>query len=385
MADTFRVASSENWFSRLGKSIGGVVVGIVLVPVAIVVLFWNEGRAVHEAKAIAFGRGSVVSIAEPKVDPANEGKLVHLTGQATTDETLTDDEFGISVNALKLRRGVEVYQWSEDKEEKEEKELGGGTKTVTTYTYEKVWSEKPIPSSEFAVPEGHENNVPMKYAETSDTAEKVTVGEFTLNSNLVDKVGNFTLYPLSRDLFDAVPETAKEGLLLNGQELYYGGDPADPQIGDLKIRWTVVAPGPVSVISEQVRDTFRPFKTPTGEIEYLRTGTHTAEAMFDMAQAESNTFTWITRGVGLVLMVVGFSMVLYPLQVLADVIPMVGSIVGAGAFVIALALSGVLSLGTIAVAWVFFRPLLGILLLVAAAALLVGVVMLMRRRKPQPA
>ena len=40
------------------------------------------------------------------VDPANDGTLVHMTGMATTAETLTDPAFDVSANALKLTRRV---------------------------------------------------------------------------------------------------------------------------------------------------------------------------------------------------------------------------------------------------------------------------------------
>ncbi|MCW5210069.1 hypothetical protein VU10_07890, partial [Desulfobulbus sp. US1] len=58
-------------------------------------------------------------------------------------------------------------------------------------------------------------------------------------------------------------------------------------------------------------------------------------------------------------------------SVLADVLPFLGSIVEAGTGFIAFLLAGVLSLITIAVAWIVFRPLLGIILLAIAVGLVV--------------
>ena len=43
--------TSTTWFGRIGSSVLGTVIGLVLVLVTIVALFWNEGRAVKTAHA----------------------------------------------------------------------------------------------------------------------------------------------------------------------------------------------------------------------------------------------------------------------------------------------------------------------------------------------
>jgi hypothetical protein len=53
--------------------------------------------------------------------------------------------------------------------------------------------------------------------------------------------------------------------------------------------------------------------------------------------------------------------------VLADVIPFVGSLVGAGTGLASFLLAAMGSFVTIAIAWVFYRPVLGIALLLVAA------------------
>src|ERR1700678_565941 len=103
--------------SRLGKSCLGVVIGIVLFLISFPLLFWNEGRAVHRARTLAEGKAAGVDVSPDKVDEANEGKLVHVSGEATPAEppleTLTDPVFGVSAKALELKRTVEIYQWTE--------------------------------------------------------------------------------------------------------------------------------------------------------------------------------------------------------------------------------------------------------------------------------
>jgi hypothetical protein len=135
--DSFTEITSESWLSRIGGAIKGIVIGLVLFIAAFPVLFWNEGRAVKRYKTLDEGAGSVISLPEAQVLPEYEGELVHVAGKAVTDEIVADPEFEVAVNAIKLKRKVEMYQWKETKKRKTRKKLGGGKKTVTSYSYSK--------------------------------------------------------------------------------------------------------------------------------------------------------------------------------------------------------------------------------------------------------
>jgi hypothetical protein len=87
------------------------------------------------------------------------------------------------------------------------------------------------------------------------------------------------------------------------------------------------------------------------------------------------------RVLGLVLMWIGFSMVFRPLSVVADVVPFIGTLVGWGTGVVSFALAAPLSLVTIAIAWIVYRPLLGIALLVVGGLVFGGLFVLSRRRR----
>ena len=90
------------------------------------------------------------------------------------------------------------------------------------------------------------------------------------------------------------------------------------------------------------------------------------EAMYNMAHSDNKFWTWIFRGVGFFVMFLGLSLFFKPLSVLADVVPFIGSLVGAGVGIICFLLALVLSSLTIAIAWVVVRPLVGIPLLIVA-------------------
>ena len=92
--------------------------------------------------------------------------------------------------------------------------------------------------------------------------------------------------------------------------------------------------------------------------------------MFAQAESDNATFTWILRGVGYMIMAIGFMLILSPLAVIADVVPFIGDIIGAGTAFVAFIVSGCFSLITIATAWVAYRPIVGIPLLLLAGGLI---------------
>src|SRR5207237_2812561 len=107
------------------------------------------------ARSLKEGEASVVSVSADSVNQANEGKLVHVIGGATTSEVMVDPDFGISANVIRLLRVVEMYQWNEEQHTEKRKTLGGGEETVTVYEYNTAGSKDVKISSAFKKPEGH--------------------------------------------------------------------------------------------------------------------------------------------------------------------------------------------------------------------------------------
>ena len=376
--DSYTEVSSQSWFGRIGNAFKGILVGLILVAVAFGLLFWNEGRAVKRYKTLKEGGGAVVSVAADRVDPGNEGKLVHLSGKAITSETLTDPAFGVASQAIKLRRVAEMYQWKEESRSEEKKKLGGGTETTTTYSYNKVWSKDLISSGGFKVSEGHQNPGQMPYQSAEQVAAVVTLGAFTLSGSLVARMDDYTPLALGSG-FSLPADLAAKGKA-SGDTIYLGRDQGAPQVGDMRLSFQEVRPMEISLVARQVNATFEPYQTQAGgTIELLATGTHTAEAMFQEAQKSNAILTWALRIGGLFLMFIGLQLILGPLSVLADVVPLFGSIVGAGTGLIAALVAAVLSFCTIAVAWIVYRPLIGISLLVVAGAVTFLAVTRMRK------
>ena len=362
--DTFTEITEESWFSRIGGAIKGIVVGLVLFVAAFPVLFWNEGRAVKRYKTLDEGAGSVITLPEAIVNPENEGRLVHVYGKAVTDEIVTDEEFDVSINAIRLQRDVSMYQWKENKKRTSKKKVGGGKKTVTTYSYSKSWSSSLIDSSRFKKPTGHQNPGVMPYESSKFEAEEVFLGEFTLSRSLIGKIGNSTVVPV--DGLANIDDISNAAF--HGTSIYIGDNPSAPQIGDLRITYRVIKPTEVSIVSRQIDQTFEPYRSRAGgTINMLRSGIVGVENMFEQARQSNAMWTWILRAGGFILMLIGVGMILRPLSVAADVVPFLGNIMGIGIGILSLLIAAPFTFLTVALAWLFHRPLIGIVFLVLAA------------------
>ena len=363
--NTFTETSNSSWFSRIGGSIKGILVGTIIAVIAFPVLFWNEGRAVKTQKDLSQGKGEFLHVDAATVDSANEGKLIHLTGEAVTTEELKDEALNIQRSALVMKRKVEMYQWEEKADTTKKKKVGGSEQSTTTYEYKKVWAEGRIDSSDFKKPKHHSNpSLPIDSA--SWTANPISVGGFTLSNGLVNQLQDFS--PLEIDSEAEIPE-AIEGrkLELRGGFMYMASDIQNPQLGDVRISYQTIQPTLVSIVSQQKGSSFEAFKGDAGtSINILMTGEHSGVAMFEAAEKNNKVMTWVLRGVGFVMMFFGFNLIFKPLAVVADILPIAGTIVGVGTGIFAFLLAAPLSLITISIAWIFYRPLIGIPLLLLA-------------------
>ncbi len=372
--------SKKGWFARIKESFGGIFIGLIMIVASFPLLFWNEGRAVKRAEDLEFGSGSVVSVNSVPVAAANEGKLVHVTGPARPQGTLNDATFEVSSEAIKLERTVEMYQWKENSKSTTDKNVGGSETTKTEYTYEKVWSSNVINSGNFKQANAHQNPGQMPYASESFTASKVTLGDFALGSTLIEMVPATT--PLNVEKAK-LPTNAK----LHQGQIYIGKDPSMPDVGDVRVTFKIAPAGDISVVGGQKGNMLEPFNHPklNNPIVLLEVGHRSAAELFEAAKQANAIMTWVLRLVGFLLMFIGFKLVTRPLSVLADVIPILGSAVGCASGFVAFFVSGAFSLITIAIAWIFYRPLLGIALLVIGGALIGGAIFFFMKQKKSAA
>ena len=300
------VTKRIGFFGAFAQAIKGVLFGGVLILLAPIMLFWNECNSVTTAQSLAEGAAAVVSVSPDTIDAANDGKLVHVSGDATTDETLTDADFGVSLKAIKLKREVEMYQWVEKSTTK-----SSSNSKKTKYTYSKQWRTGLVKSSKFEDPKGHTNPETMPYQAQESAAKNVTLGGFTLSTSQIEY-----LTPEATYLPPETSYTQQDGYL------YLSGSPAEPTIGTVRVRFLTIEPGPVSVVAQQSGSTFAPYQTSAGkQLDMIQLGTATSEEMFSDAATANTVFTWILRVVGFFMIVISLNLLIGPLSVLSDQVP----------------------------------------------------------------
>ncbi len=388
IGDSFTERTHKSWFSRIGGAILGVVFGLALLVGSSVLLVWNEGRAVQTERSLAEGRGLVIDVEPARVDPANEGKLIHVNGEVKAVAPLRDPEFLVAVTGLRLVRTVEMYQWKEDKHSETHKTLGGGEDTVTTYTYHFTWNGSRIDSSHFRRPEGH-NNPQMRYSRTTYTARDATLGAFRPGEPALRLLPANQVVRVEPALANSLRGRISGPLQAADGKLYLGADPGHPRAGDHRISFTIVPNGPASFIGRQSGADFSEYQTKSGDrLLMARSGLMSAPDMFKVAEDENRMLTWILRAAGVFAMFIGFVLILWPLSVVADFVPFIGSIVGAGAFLVALVCTFVLAPALIAFAWLWYRPVVSIAVIVVGLGVAYGFRTLAARRtaaRAQPA
>ncbi len=353
-------------------SIKGVVVGLILILVAVVLLFWNESRAVTTAKSLKEGSSSVVSVSADQVLPANEKKLIHLSGEAKTSEPIADPLFAVGGTGIRVGREVKMFQWVETEKSESKKKLGGSEETVTTYTYSTEWSDELIDSSKFKIPEDHENPKKMMASSETVVADPVTLGAFTLPPGVIQMMdGDKPLAVTDTDL-EKLPAALKAKPIVADGGFFFGKESASPAVGDHQVSFTILEPGPFSVIGQQLAETLGPYPTQAGDsLLRVESGIVSAQQMFRNAESENAFLTWLVRGGGFLCMAIGMGLIFKPLSVFGDVVPLIGGLLGAGTAIAAIVLSLIVSLVIIAVAWFAVRPVLGIGLIVGAIALFI--------------
>lgn len=372
-------------FSRLFNSIIGVAIGFVLIPVSMMLIGWNEYRTIHRAKGLIEGESVVVDLANSdNIDSAYYGKLIHAIGLATTSESLSDPEFGVSGKLLQLRRMVEMYQWVEKVESKTRKKIGGGEETVKTYSYDKQWLPGREESENFHEVSRH-INPQQRFSAQQSISNHATFGAFTLRPEQVSKIDRWTEARLDEgSLLEKFDLAERERFKVEGGYVYYSHrrpDSTAPQVGDQRIRLEVVQPTQISVLGKQDQNTISPFKTSNGEIiDSLHVGQVSASEMFANLKQQNTFLAMLLRVAGWGLSVVGFMLIASPLKTLTDIVPFFGKMVGAVTFFIAVILGSCVSLITVSIAWVAVRPLYSISLLTIVCV----VIFLLLRRRGNP-
>lgn len=350
------VTVRKGYFTRVKNSFLGVIFGLVLFIGSFVLLSWNERDAIRQTGAITeIDKVALADVSTETIDDGNDGKLVHAATKATTSDEIEFRKFGIRENAVRLRWTAEIYQWKENKRERDDR---------TEYTYSRVWADRPINSNNFRQ-SGHENTGKQNFTKGKSQAENVSFGAFELSNSLISQIDGEEPYPIPESVaLDVRPA----GQVSNGT--FYTGEPSSPEIGDERVNVFMVGPThDVTVMAQQTGNTFRAYETKVGiRKELLYMGLMSKDEVIARQRTEAAVRRWMLRGSGFFAMWSGLALILGPIRSLFSFLPFAGRLLGGAigliTFFIALGLTSV----TIAVAWFVVRPLLSTILLTIAAA-----------------
>jgi hypothetical protein len=411
----FTEITTQSYCGRMKSALTGVCVGFLLFFGSIAVLIWNEGRTVKRAKDIDEGQENVVQVdlsgyaAAPAtrslqqqtasnlsssgIDLSRfENKLVFVTGDLSTTDALVDPVFGVgsegredanatattdSATVLKLQRYVEMYQWYESRSSRTVKTSGGGTRTETTYSYDRRWSTSLVDSTYFKEQTTNRQNptsFPFDYLEL-EADPILLAGLIQLGPAVVDRINWFE--PVSDVALEDVPDAQLRSnlTLYRNDGFYYGtGTQAAPQVGDTRVTFRAVPADTISIVA-----LYRPSNeldswttSRGGSLLLVQRGTFTSDELFQQADEANTTTAWIIRFVGFAVMVLSILLILQPIATAVDIIPFVGDCMSSGlescilpmiAFLIAIPVS----LFTIALAWLAYRPQWSVPILVGSA------------------
>lgn len=351
--------TSTGFFGNLLGSFVSIPIGILLFLGAFVVLFLNEGRPnmakIAEKQSVAVAADTVGS----------EGEFVSVTGTLATTETLGDPLFVAPGAYVALERDVEVYAWVERSESETRDKLGGGTETVTTYTYERQWVSDPADSSTFQEPAGHQNTA-KRLEDGAWRVTSATIGAWRLDVPNTRMPGTTQVAPGTLSLTgDAAAATST----VQGNHVYLGGaNPASPAIGDHRVSFSVLAPGgTVTGFGEASGGALAPWNYK-GDRTFLRVLEGSREDALATLAFEEKIIAWGLRILGFLMMWIGMGMVFAPLHAVAGILPFAKKatkfIVGAVTFPIA----AVLTIVTIVVSMILHN----IFALIIVALLVVG-------------
>ena len=179
---------------------------------------------------------AAIAVSADSVDATNEGRLVSVNGRLSVHQPPEDPQLGLQVpEAVILVREVQMLQWQEACE-------------PSPCSLHTTWSSELIDSKQFSEP-AEENN-PDRFPIASDrfVGREVRLGAFVPDPDLLVSSIGLTPRPIS---LDELSNNLAASFSISDNALFSGNDPEHPAVGDLRIRYSIVASGKVSVTGIQ--------------------------------------------------------------------------------------------------------------------------------------
>ncbi len=304
----------QGWGQRVSNSFGGLIFGLVLIPIAIWGLWYGEG--IRDLSKIA---ATAVQVDSTQPSATNDGAFVSVTGALGTNVQLGDAPYLADGNYVSLNRVVEMYAWNEKSESTTQDDaIGGGSTTTTTYTYTKVWTDAPSDSNAFNEPTGHVN--PAKVLDNATlTTDYATINNFELNPQ--------TIQLPEGDKITPEPVELPAGYTQTGNYIFSSATAAtQPVVGDIRISYTVLPVGKTVTAFGQQNGTTIVSKTVEDE-QFFRMFIGSNQEALNTMHSEYVVTVWIVRLLGIFGIFLGLQLIVQPLARVLGVIGIIGNVV----------------------------------------------------------
>jgi hypothetical protein len=323
-----------------------------------------------------------------------------------------------------------MYQWDESSSESCTDNLWGSEDCTTTYEYHKIWSDYKIDSSSFYESAWHTNPANWEYESNESAKTPIHLWAYTLWDVFVWKLSNYTNIDLStqdikvpskywEEISDTTAQKSEsdveknnddylywdetqseaekevvisdwaaiknyEWLHIYADHIYVWKNENDPQIWDLRITFSSVKTGTISIIGMQQSNELTSYTTSNGRnIALLENWIVNAETMFLHAQQANKIMTWVLRFLWLFLMYAWFSMMFEIITTLTKVLPFLSRIIWFSTGIVSFCLTLVLGFFVIWISWIAVRPVLWICCLIVSVAGIYGLIRLRKNKKTQ--
>lgn len=222
----------------------------VLIIAAIGVYAWiHKHRQTAEAPVSPQAKGAADAGAPPvvatdRIDAANEGRIVQLSGDLKVLTPARDTQLGIEANAVMLLRYADMLQWQE--------QCSGAN-----CTYHQVWSPQLMSSKRFRVPEGHQNPTRLPVTTARFSAGEVRLGAFKIDSAMLANSRMGSALQIKPIAYPVTQAQLPSNLAISFREvkgILYAGDPEHPAVGDLRVIYRVIPAQKVEILGTQRGD-----------------------------------------------------------------------------------------------------------------------------------